>query len=225
MRVTSRSCQTTKVVYQIFCPPIRIHFHFHCRQVREIFFDLHTRRLNKWDGRKKVEPPNEETMPSLETTPTPQEDNGAASVSDLPPPAGLAQGNRVVKPVPVSAITMANPVVESRNVDHNATSGGVSNASGVSVGVRGGELPVEYGSVNLMSQPPQPPQPPPSAFFPAPAQHQQVQIQRTLSLPVQHQGIIMVSLCAYVNVDTLTCTMFHCIQCFISPAHNFTSGL
>ena len=126
-------------------------------------------------------------MPSLETTPTPQEPTtAAASVGDHPPPAGLALSSRVVKPVPVSAITMANPRVEARNIDHNVTSSGVNGISGVSVGVRGGELPAEYGTVNLMSPPP--PQPPPSAFLPAPAQLQHVQVQRTHSLPVQHQG-------------------------------------
>ena len=173
-----------------------------------------------------MEPPNGETMPSLETTPTPQEPpTTAASVGDNPPPqAGLVQSSRVVKPVPVNAITMANTRVEARNVDHNAASGGVGSVRGVSVGVRGGELPVDYGSVNLMSPPPQPPplvnlmspppQPPPSAFLPAPAQVQQVQLQRTHSLPVQqHQGIYMWHLYVLMlNVDgrqVLCCTTYN----------------
>ena len=106
-----------------------------------MFLDLHTRRLNSWDGRKKVEPPSDDVPPSVETTPTPQTPVTPPSVSDYPV--------NIVQPVPISTVSMA-------------TSGNVYPSSTPVVG----EVPlVDCGSVGMMS-----PTPSSSAFIPAAVQ-------------------------------------------------------
>ena len=178
----------------------------HSRQAKKIFLDLLKRRLNKWDGRKKVEPPSEEVSASLETTPTPQEPLTPTSVSDRLPTVELISISSSIQPVPVNAVAMTNSHLEGGNVYQNTTAGtlggvsgisgvsggvyqstsdgalgGVNGVSGVSGGVGGGERLVEYGSsMNLVS----PPLVHPSAFMATGAEHQR--LQRT---PVQqHQG-------------------------------------
>lgn len=134
------------------------------RQVRKIFLDLHTRRLNKWDGKKKVEPPSTDTPPSLETTPTtPQTPVPSTPIGDYHTPS-----SSIIEPVPIATVLSGSV--------------GTVGGGGVAAGVGDGEVPVDYGSVRLMS-----PQPP-SAFIPAAAQHHQ--LGRALSLPVQQpQGM------------------------------------
>ena len=151
--------------YTCKCGPFLIRFFTHCRQVKEIFFDLHTRRLGGWDGKKKVEPP---APRSVQTTPTPQ--------IPLPPPASASDYSSVkavLQPVPISAATPPQPGAGVRNVYQTASGGG----GGC------GEVQVDYASVNLVS-----PQPS-SAFIPPSAHHQQ--LQKTHSLPIQPHGIRM----------------------------------
>ena len=158
------------------------------RQVREIFLNLLIRRLNSWDGRKKVEPPSTTTTATEappreeEATPTP------TSLTPLPPPPPAVTdypvgaqnstdpSSSVVHPIPVSAISVAHPHPASGSVYQSSVSTGP--------GPGGHELAMEYGSVRAMLSP----QPqyssmfmPTTAFAPHHSHHSQ--IHRALSLP------------------------------------------
>lgn len=152
------------------------------RQVRELFLNLLIKRLNSWDGRKKVEPATTSTTeapPREEATPTP------TSQTPVPPPAVTdylikAQNttdpsSTVVQPIPLSAVS-APPHLAAGSVYQ-------SNA------VASGEVPMEYGSLRMLSPQPQPS----SVFMPTasvPLHHQHPQAHRTLSLPstLQQRG-------------------------------------
>lgn len=172
-------------------------FHTHAytcyRQVREIFLNLLIRRLNSWDGRKKVEPITTPTPSTAEAplrqeaTPTP------TSQTPVPPPAvtdypAKAQNTTdpscsLIHPIPVSAVSAPHQV-----------------ASNVYQSVASGEVPMEgYGTVRMLS-----PQPQRSSMFmptaSAPLHHQHPQAHRTLSLPttLQQRGTELLLTIVYV---------------------------
>ena len=91
--------------------------------MRKTFLDLHTRRLNQWDGRKKVEPPTVDDLPATPTTP--QAPATPTPVNDYTPNSGI------VEPVPVSTVS----------------------SEGIRIGGGGGEreLQVDYGSMRVMT--------------------------------------------------------------------------
>ena len=98
---------------------------FPFRQVRKTFLDLHTRRLNQWDGRKKVEPPAVDTSPATPTTPrTPAT---PTPVNDYAP---NICNSGIVEPVPVSTVSL-----EGVRVGGDAER----------------EVQVDYGSVRVMA--------------------------------------------------------------------------
>lgn len=86
----------------------------------------------------------------------------------------------LIQPIPISAVSAPHLVAGSvYQSGAAATAGG---GAGGGIGGGGGEIPMEYGSVRMMS-----PQPQPSSLFmpmvSAPLRHQHSQVHRTLSLP------------------------------------------
>ena len=154
------------------------HTHIHYRQVREIILNLLIRRLNGWDGRKKVEPtttptPTTEAPPRQEATPTP------TSLTPVPPPAVTDYPVKAQNTTdPSSSVVQPIPICAPRFV------AGSVYQTGANV-----EVPMEYGSVRMLSPQPQAS----SVFMPtaaAPHHHQHPRTHRTLSLPntLQQQG-------------------------------------
>ena len=194
--------------------------------MKEIFFDLHTRRVNAWDGRKKVEPPSEEAAPSMETTPTPRTPLTPTSVSDYPekaelplPPPPPPPTNRIVQPVPISTTSMATVYPVTNTFYHHGDTT-ANTCTPTAIGGAGGESQGGYESVNVVS--PHLPQTC-SAFIPAAAVQHQQHLQRAQSLSAAHnlqQGASVVKTIILCNLHSVHCVLL--CNTYIFWCRNYT---